>query len=375
MARRTVRELAGRLVGLGMVTEEKAAAVLADIGAEDHLDEELRGRALAGWLPEFGIAFSVHGEDVDYVEDYYPDLLEEDIAACTGGAVVISDVVLVRYDGIEKLYLVRNGEPVWWSVSHESDDYVDLAAVAGQINDLDPGGDDPRTFHQLRPEKVDVTQDDIYVLASPEQARALHDEFGLDFYGLDSEWPRRGAAPTAEPGTKEWYMQEDRRYMTEPAKEFLDRWLSDMDGALDGWRTRFLPADFPFDFSPASLDALERLVLDRFANRPAVEAAAADPFVVGAVRYLGEALVRSGAGHWGYRDLVDSIYDRVPLIRSNTPDAFWGIVIPLHQLGTAADRREPGALGRSVEELHDAADRYARALRALDSIRRSEVDV
>ena len=34
----------------------------------------------------------------------------------------------------------------------------------------------PRSFHQVCPERRDSCQDDVYVLATPEQARALHDE-------------------------------------------------------------------------------------------------------------------------------------------------------------------------------------------------------
>ncbi|WP_433181450.1 hypothetical protein [Actinoallomurus sp. CA-150999] len=378
MARRTLRELAGRMVGLGMLTEEKAAAVLADIGKwrEDHLDEDLSEGDLFGWLPEFGIAISVHGEDVDDVASYYGYLLADEVTACTGGAVVVTDVVLVRdeddEDGAEYLHFLRNGESVWWHVEHQSDDYVDQVAVSDQIDDLDPGGDDPRVFYELLREKRETCQDDVYVLASPEQARALRDEFGLDFHGLDADRPRRGEPPTAEPGTAEWYMQDDRRNMTEPARVFLDRWLSDMADALDGWRARFLPDDFPFDFTADSLDVLERQVLHRFADWNAVHSAADDPFVVGAARYLGETLIRQAPGHWGYQDMADSLYGRVPLIRSDTPAAFRAIVVPLHLLSRLAEDRRFGVLRESVEELRDAADEHATALRTLDTLRRSE---
>lgn len=58
----------------------------------------------------------------------------------------------------------------------------------------------------------------------------------------------------------------------------------------------------------------------------------------------------------------------LPLIRSNAPGAFSTTVIPLHELGAVARGREPGVLGETVEELHHAADRYAKALRALGSV-------
>lgn len=347
MRKRTLRELIGRLVGLGMVAEEKASAELASIAEwnEHHLDEDLTERDLFGWLPEFGVAIPVHGDDVDDVADHYRYLLEERAAECTGGAVMVSDVVLLREGDYEWLHFVRNGESVWWRVEHESDEYVDQAAVAEQINDLDPGGDDPRRFYQLRPAKKDPCHDDVYVLASPEQARALHEEFGLDFYRLEPAGARRGESPT----------------------DFLDRWLSEMDAELDRWCARFLPERSSFDFSIESLDALERLVLDRFADWAAVQAAADDPFVVGAVRYLGETLVRSGSGSWAY---PDGGYDRHPLVQSNTPPAFLAVVEPLYKLSRVAEDREPGVLCMSIEELRRAIDEYTMALRALESSHR-----
>ncbi|RSM86649.1 hypothetical protein DMH04_13490 [Kibdelosporangium aridum] len=239
-----MRTVADRLTSLGMVTPEKAAAVLAGIAEwnAEHLDEDLDERDLIGWLPEFGVAISVHGEDVDFVEDYYRYVLEEEVAAVTGGAVVVSDVALLRGEsGFDKLHFRRNGESVWWYMEHLSEDYADQGAVMEQIGDVDPGGDDPRTFRLIeRSEKVGC-DDDVYVLATPEQAMTLRDEFGLDFYDLDVAFPLRGAAPTAEPETVEWYMQDDRRTMTEPARAFLDLWLSEMDSALSAWRVRFLP--------------------------------------------------------------------------------------------------------------------------------------
>lgn len=347
MAERTLRKLVGRLVGLGMVAEEKAAVELASIAEwnDHHLDEDLTERDLFGWLPELGVAIAVHGDDVDDVADHYRYLLEERVTECTGGAVTVSDVVLVRAGDSEWLHFVRNGESVWWYVEHESDDYVDQAAVAEQINELDPGGDDPRRFFQLRPAKKGSCYDDVYVLASPEQARALHDEFGLDFYGLEPTGARH----------------------IEPATDLLDRWLSDMEAELHRWCVRFRPEGSSFDFSVKSLDALEHLVLERFADWAAVQAAADDPFVVGAVRYLGETLIRNGSAHWAH---PDGRHARHPLVQSHTPRAFRAVVEPLHRLSLVAEDREPGILGMSIEELRRSTDEYATALRALESSRR-----
>ncbi len=356
-----------------MLTQEKATEVLAGIGEwrEEHLDEPLTESDLISWLPEFGVAVSVHGEDVDFVEDYYRYLLEEAVLACTGGQVVVSDVRLVRDEddeyGYEYLHFRRDGRSVWWHVEHESDDYVDQAAVSEQLNDLDPGGADPRMFHEVIRTKKEVCADDVYVLASPQQARALSDEFGLDFHRMETSTsrPNHREQPTAAPDTVEWYAQQDRRSMSGTAKGFLDRWLSEMDGALGEWRTRFQPEGVRFDFSLGSLDALERLVLDRYANWSAVQAAADDPFVVGAVRYLGETLIGNSAARWCYRDGNDSMHSELPLIRSNTPTAFQENVVPLYVLSRVAEDRGTDSLAGSVEALHHAVDEYARAQRLL----------
>ncbi|QIS08008.1 hypothetical protein [Nocardia arthritidis] len=371
MTRRTVRALAELLIELGMVTEEKAAAVLAEIAKwrAEHLDEELDEKNVIGWIPEFGIAISIHSEDVDDVADYYRSKLEDDVVDCTGGAVVVSDVALVRIENdYEYLHFRRNGESMWWYVDHESDDYVDLASVSEQFNDLDPGGNDPRMFHQIR-RRDSRFGDDVYLLASPEQAAALGNAFGLDFYGVPDEPPSDGNLIVAEPDSLEWYMAMDRRVMTEPAKIFLDRWLSDMVPALVDWRIRFLPSDFPFDFGIDSLHTLETLVFDRFPSWSGSKSTVVDPFVTGAVRYLGETLIRNAPCHWAYQDIGDtssdySMYNRVPMIRSNTPRAFQHTMVPLISLSCIA-HREFGILAETVQEIRAATLRYESARRTL----------
>ncbi|MFF3129616.1 hypothetical protein ACFVRD_47320 [Streptomyces sp. NPDC057908] len=95
----------------------------------------------------------------------------------------------------------------------------------------------------------------------------------------------------------EAYMAEDRANMTEPARAFLDAWLSSMDTELDRWRTVFLPSGFPYDFTLGSLDALEH-----FPDQAAVAAEHNADFTSGAVRYIGEVAHRSVPSRWGYQD-------------------------------------------------------------------------
>ncbi|SDM23027.1 hypothetical protein [Allokutzneria albata] len=343
MTKRTLRELSGRMVELGMLPQDKAVAALAHIGNGDegYLDQPMVAEEFLEWLPEFGVAFSVHGEDVDYVGDYYRFLFENEVSPMTG--VTFSDVVLVRdEDHGEVLHFLRDGETVWWVVEHLVDDYVDQGAVADQIEDLEPGGDDPRVFHQYYREEHKGCEDDYYVLATPEQARALTEEFGIAF--------------------------EDRAPSPRP-EAFLDGWRSEMDSALAGWRNRFLPTEFPFDFTLSSLDALEPLVLDRFADWAAVDEAVDSPFVVGAVRYVGEALLRAAPGKWDYRGWDETLFGKHPFLSSATPRALRTLVVPLHTLARLAADREPGTLRAAVDELRAGNLRYERALRLLDEQR------
>jgi hypothetical protein len=113
------------------------------------------------------------------------------------------------------------------------------------------------------------------------------------------------------------------------------------------------------------LDALEPLVLDRFADWSAVREAAEEPFVVGAVRYLGETLIRNVPGRWAYQIGTNWPYGGFPLVRPNTPGAFTNLVIPLDRLGILAEDRVAGHLAGSIEELLGAFDRYEKAQRAL----------
>ncbi|WP_131743361.1 hypothetical protein [Actinomadura roseirufa] len=358
----TYRDLADRLVELGMTSDEEAAAARAALedqgpgpGAELEEDDVL------DFLDECGVVVWAPAGDVADLEEGYRDLLES-AADCTGGAVTVGDVELVEdEEGEESLHFLRNGEPVWWPVEHGPGEHLDLQTVMECIDDLEPG--DARMFYALPGEEPD--DDDAYILATRAQAHYLHDRFGLDLEGLGRVKQPPVPAPDAAHGTADWYLQDDRARMTPPARAFLDGWTGEMTGALADWRAGHLPDGFPFDFSPGSLDALEALVLDRHPDWDSVIAAGSDPFVEGAVRYLGETILREVPSRWAYQDLgLSDSYDRIPMIRSNTPQGFTQTVVPLHRLAALAKEREPGMLAESSRFLQDAVDSHHRAVAA-----------
>ncbi|WP_086820414.1 hypothetical protein [Allokutzneria sp. NRRL B-24872] len=344
MTDRTIRELGERLVELGMVARDKADSVFDDSKA--HVDEAADVQDLLDALVEFGLAFSVHGDVGVSVEGYYRELLQDEVGPLTG--VAFSDVVLLREeDGHEMLHFARDGKSFWWLVEHEYDDYTDQLAFFENVADLEPGGEDPRGFHPYSPKEGESSETNFYVLATHGQALALQEEFGLTFAlsDADSGPPRPVTVP------------------------FLDTWLPQRDRVLAEWRARFLPADFPFDFSLDSLDALEPFVLDRYDSSAAVRTPE-DEFAAGAVRYVGETLLRNTPGKWEYREHGDSIYSRVPLIKGDVPIGFFAVSVPLHALASLAAKRVPGTLRRQADHLQEAAARYARA-RGIVEARRS----
>lgn len=159
-------------------------------------------------------------------------------------------------------------------------------------------------------------------------------------------------------------MAEDRTTMTEQARDFLDRWLAGMGSALQQWRRSHLPADFPFDFTLDSLDALELIVLARYPDQAAIGIEDNAEFTTGAVRYIGEVLLRVAPARWGYQDRAgDDLnpYNRTPVIRSNTPTEFATGVIPEFYLRQLVRDRERGTLQKSAAPLRAACQEAGRA--------------
>ncbi|MEV5570724.1 hypothetical protein AB0L06_11780 [Spirillospora sp. NPDC052269] len=174
----TCRTIADRLVELDMVTRERADDALAAIAeyAPDH-DKELDPDGVLDVLYEFGVTVVVSGDDVGDLEEGYRGILER--AAACSGEFTVTDVELGEdEDGDEVLKFQLNGEPTYWPIDHQADDYLDLFGVWQFIDELEPGGDDPRVFHKVTDD--DRSIDDIYILAGPDQARSLRNDLGLE---------------------------------------------------------------------------------------------------------------------------------------------------------------------------------------------------
>ncbi|MGP4003016.1 hypothetical protein [Streptomyces sp. 8N706] len=197
--RRTCRGFAELLVRLGIATEEQAATGLAEAaGIGMDLDEEFEdAEELTFLVGDCGLGFQTPEKVSGDLEDGYKELLL-DAAACSGGAVVVDDVELVKdEDGDEYLHFRRNGRSIWHLTEHLSDStrYMDWNAAFEAIGDLVPGNDDPRSFWQLDEESYDAW----WLLMTPDQAQGLK-EFGLAMPVELGNGVRDGM-PTAEPET------------------------------------------------------------------------------------------------------------------------------------------------------------------------------
>jgi hypothetical protein len=176
--------VAAVLQEIGMVSQEKAQTVLAEFA--EWAQDELNPYSVACALEDFGVAVSVHADDIDYLEEGYEYILER-AAALTDGKVIVANVRLVEGEVIgetrdDVLKFERNGRLISIDAEHASDEYYDQMAACDAIAELSPD-DDPRSFRfvDFEREKHAVC-DSIMVLATSEQAEALQQSLGLEVH-------------------------------------------------------------------------------------------------------------------------------------------------------------------------------------------------
>ncbi|MGW7486375.1 hypothetical protein [Streptomyces sp. NPDC054786] len=166
-----------------MVPPEKVQSVLEECANYAH--DVLNSYEVARALEEFGVAVSVHADDIDFLEQDYASLLDH-AAALTDGAVTLTNVRLREGEEIggsrdDILEFERNGRLVSISAEHFGDgyDYFDQGAACEAIAALSPEND-PREFRDVDfARKTNHGYDSIMVLATPEQAKALTERLGL----------------------------------------------------------------------------------------------------------------------------------------------------------------------------------------------------
>jgi hypothetical protein len=137
----------------------------------------------------------------------------------------------------------------------------------------------------------------------------------------------------------------------ETPDERLETWCAELDPVLARLQAFELPADFPFDFTPASLARLEAIALDRF-PRGTAPATPAGSFLESATAYIGEALLRAGGGDWDWDDESDLPVVRLDDILELPP------ISPLRLLTGAMGRRTGNELTEAYARVAVAIDRH-----------------
>ena len=112
-------------------------------------------------------------------------------------------------------------------------------------------------------------------------------------------------------------MKSDKRLDELDDQAFFQEWIAAMDDSLDIFST-MVPREVSrqLDFTPKSLDALERWVLDRYPSIEATRAESEQYDLEYMARYVGETIRRNIGGEWriSYDD-PKAAYYAVPHIR------------------------------------------------------------
>ena len=180
----TYRHVGRILHEIGMVSEEKMQRVLDEVA--DWADDEISHYEAAGALESFGVAVSIHADDIDSIYEDYAFLLER-AAEVAGGSVAVTNVRIVEGEGdfafgrSDRLEFERNGVPISIVAEHFADDYYDHTTAAAAIA-LTAADDDPRSWRYI---EFDRTPGRVYEtilgLATLEQTAALQERLSFRF--------------------------------------------------------------------------------------------------------------------------------------------------------------------------------------------------
>jgi hypothetical protein len=113
-----------------------------------------------------------------------------------------------------------------------------------------------------------------------------------------------------------------------PPSAQLDTWLRRQKAAFTRWAKEH-PEGEPWDFSPRSIEALERVLLSTVALGEVADPDAGHPVVEAAAWYFGEALIRNRDGRWTLtpgEPGMDSLTRGRPVVRPDEPDR--SLVVP-----------------------------------------------
>lgn len=100
----------------------------------------------------------------------------------------------------------------------------------------------------------------------------------------------------------------------------LEQWLDDMHPEISRFMNSLESAGWMDGFSRASLIALERYILDRWPDQESYLDEDDHEFTGGAVRYIGECLLRACGGGWHVDHDPEFVFTGRPFVRLDTDD-------------------------------------------------------
>ncbi|MEV4759355.1 hypothetical protein AB0J86_30265 [Micromonospora sp. NPDC049559] len=175
------------------------------------------------------------------------------------------------------------------------------------------------------------------------------DEFGRAYRALELAVTRRRATDPGWRPRKEPTPGLDPEPAAEPPAE-LDAWLAERKAGFAAWLTEYAPRPERWDFSVASLDELEEVLL-RLVPAPEELAARAE-FAEGASWYLGEVFRPVLSARWRYHPGEpdpENMFVGRPFLEQPVPNG--RTVVPFVLLKGVLARREPGLLRGLAERL------------------------
>lgn len=205
----------------------------------------------------------------------------------------IEGVVLQRYAGISDVYTEADLERVELLVRYLGESYRSIAGGTWEFAEVD--GAPPRFLLQPDvPVAEPVNPLGLIVMAADRRSGDVFTQFHDELRDAAQRRARE------EPGWTPRRIRIPGLDLPENVQTpELIAWLQDMDATLRQWGTRY-DAGGPWDYSLQSLDRLEQLIRTEVHLEP--KGVGGDRFLIdGAVRYVGETLLRHGGGEWVYR--------------------------------------------------------------------------
>ena len=156
-------------------------------------------------------------------------------------------------------------------------------------------------------------------------------------------WKRDDGSPEEEPPADEPSLGEASASATGvPTRALFEEWVEAQDPRLARYRDFLAPTEIRTDFTRDSLSDLGAYLLVRYPEGTQPLAANDTDFLDGAVRYIGETLLRHVGGRWDYTDEPNHLFRGRPFLFLDLPDPM--PIAPLYLITALVKRRDKDLL-------------------------------